>query len=59
MIKNSIMSSLIEIFENMEEKIKRIKNPVAKLEFIDDSIDWIKTLLDLLEKLKKEIEDDN
>lgn len=59
MIKNSLMSSLIEIFESVEEKIKRIKNPVNKLKFIDDCIDWVKVLLDLLNKLKQELEEAN
>lgn len=57
MIKSSIMSNLVEIFENMEKKIKRIKNPVTKLKFINDTIDWVKTLLTLLNKLKNEIQE--
>ena len=56
MIKNSIMHNLTEIFENVEEKIKKIKNPIAKVRFVNDSLDWVKTLLDLLNKLKIEIE---
>lgn len=59
MIKNSIMGSLIEIFESVERKIMKIKKPVNKLEFLNDTIDWINTLLDLLEKLKKEIQEAN
>ena len=57
MIKNSVMSSLIEVFENVEKRIKKIKDPGARLKFIDDTIDWIETLLDLLKKLKQEIEE--
>lgn len=57
MKKNSIMGSLIEIYENVEKEIKRIKKPNAKLEFVNDSIDWVKTLLELLTKLKDEIKE--
>lgn len=59
MKKTSIMGNLMEIYENVEKNIKRIKKPNAKLEFVNDTIDWIKTMLDLLNKLKQELGDVN
>ena len=59
MIKNSLMTNFVEIFESVEEKVKKIKNPGAKLKFINDSMDWVEVLLNLLKKLKKEIEEAN
>lgn len=49
------MNSLTEVFEKVEDKTKRTRNPVEKLRFIEDAIDWVNTLLDLLKKIKKEL----
>jgi hypothetical protein len=52
------MGKLTEIFTLIEDRAKKIRNPRGQMRFIEDSISWVKILLQMWTKAKVSAEFD-